>query len=99
PCRPCAPTRRSSDLERLGVRVIAAEARFADHRTVRAGAAVIRPRRFVIATGSTPVVPPIPGIDTVPYVTNETVFANRVLPEHLIVIGGGPIGIELAQAH
>src|SRR5439155_1231722 len=64
-----------------------------------AGEALIRPRRFVIATGSTPVVPPIPGIDTVPYATNETVFANRALPEHLVVIGGGPIGIELAQAH
>src|SRR5207237_1660036 len=76
-----------------------AEARFVDRRTIRAGAAVIRPRRFVIATGSSPVVPPIPGIDRVPYLTNETVLANRVLPEHLVVIGGGPIGIELAQAY
>jgi pyruvate/2-oxoglutarate dehydrogenase complex dihydrolipoamide dehydrogenase (E3) component len=94
-----APNDSAERFERLGVRVIPAEARFVDHRTVRAGAAVIRPRRFVIATGSSPVVPPIPGIDTVPYLTNETVFANRVLPEHLVVIGGGPIGIELAQAH
>src|SRR5439155_20883002 len=94
-----APNDSTERFERLGVRVIAAEARFVDRRTVEAGDALIRPRRFVIATGSTPVVPPIPGIDTVPYVTNETVFANRVLPEHLVVIGGGPIGIELAQAH
>jgi pyruvate/2-oxoglutarate dehydrogenase complex dihydrolipoamide dehydrogenase (E3) component len=94
-----APNDSTERFERLGVRVVAAEARFVDRRTVRAGAAVIRPRRFVIATGSSPVVPPIPGIDTVPYLTNETVFANRVLPEHLVVIGGGPIGIELAQAH
>ncbi len=94
-----APNDSAERFERLGVRVIAAEARFVDRRTVRAGPAVIRPRRFVIATGSMPVVPPIPGIDTVPYLTNETVFANRVLPEHLVVIGGGPIGIELAQAH
>jgi pyruvate/2-oxoglutarate dehydrogenase complex dihydrolipoamide dehydrogenase (E3) component len=94
-----APNDSAERFERLGVRVIAAEARFVDGRNVAAGEALIRPRRFVIATGSTPVVPPIPGIDTVPYVTNETVFANRVLPEHLVVIGGGPIGIELAQAH
>jgi pyruvate/2-oxoglutarate dehydrogenase complex dihydrolipoamide dehydrogenase (E3) component len=94
-----APNDSAERFERLGVRVIAAEARFVDRRTVRAGAAVIRPRRFVIATGSSPVVPPIPGIDTAPYLTNETVFANRVLPEHLVVIGGGPIGIELAQAY
>jgi pyruvate/2-oxoglutarate dehydrogenase complex dihydrolipoamide dehydrogenase (E3) component len=66
---------------------------------MRAGGVEIRPRRFVIATGSRPAVPAIPGLDGVPYLTNETVFANRELPEHLIVIGGGPIGIEMAQAH
>jgi pyruvate/2-oxoglutarate dehydrogenase complex dihydrolipoamide dehydrogenase (E3) component len=94
-----APTDSVERFERLGVRVIAAEARFVDRRTVRAGDTVIRARRFVIATGSAPIVPPIPGLDAVPFFTNETVFANRTLPEHLIVIGGGPIGIELAQAH
>jgi pyruvate/2-oxoglutarate dehydrogenase complex dihydrolipoamide dehydrogenase (E3) component len=66
---------------------------------MRAGEVEIRARRFVIATGSHPVAPPIAGLDEVPYLTNETVFANRELPEHLIVIGGGPIGIEMAQAH
>ena len=85
--------------ERLGVKVIRAEAHFVDSRTVEAGDTVIRPRRFVIATGSHPVVPPIPGLAHVPYLTNETVFANRERPEHLIAIGGGPVGIELAQAH
>jgi pyruvate/2-oxoglutarate dehydrogenase complex dihydrolipoamide dehydrogenase (E3) component len=83
----------------LGVTVLRAEARFVDHRTVRAGAATVRPRRFVIATGAAPVVPAIPGLAGVRFFTNETVFANRTLPGHLIVIGGGPIGIELAQAH
>lgn len=83
----------------LGVTVIEAGARFTDPRTVEAGGTVVRPRRFVIATGSAPAVPPIPGLDTVPYLTNETIFANRELPTHLIVIGGGPVGIELAQAH
>jgi len=94
-----APTDSAERFAGLGVRVIAAEARFLDRRTVRAGDCIIRPRRFVIATGSSPVVPPIPGLDDVPFLTNETVFASRVLPGHLVVIGGGPIGIELAQAH
>lgn len=93
------PNDSQERLERLGVTVIRAEARFVDRYAVQAGDVVIRPRRFIIATGSQPVVPPIPGLDRVPYFTNETVFANRVRPEHLIVIGGGPVGIELAQAH
>jgi pyruvate/2-oxoglutarate dehydrogenase complex dihydrolipoamide dehydrogenase (E3) component len=83
----------------LGVRVLRAEARFTSPHMVRAGDVEIRPRRFVIATGSQPAIPPIPGLAEVPYLTNETIFANRELPEHLIVIGGGPIGIEMAQAH
>ena len=53
----------------------------------------------MLATGSRPTAPPIPGLADVPYLTNETIFANRTLPDHLIVIGGGPIGLELAQAH
>jgi len=85
--------------EGLGVRVLRAEARFTSPRTVRARDVEIRPRRFVIATGSHPAIPAIRGLDNVPYLTNETVFANRRLPEHLIVIGGGPIGVEMAQAH
>ncbi len=94
-----APNDSVERFERLGVTVLRAEARFASARTVQAGEALIRPRRFVIATGSHPAVPPIAGLDRMPYLTNETVFANRHLPEQLIVIGGGPIGIELAQAH
>ncbi|MCR4265570.1 NAD(P)/FAD-dependent oxidoreductase [Nitratireductor sp. ZSWI3] len=83
----------------LGVRVIQAEACFTDARTVRAGDFQIRARRFVVATGSAPFVPPIPGLDGVPYLTNETIFEQQRQPAHLIVIGGGPIGMELAQAH
>jgi pyruvate/2-oxoglutarate dehydrogenase complex dihydrolipoamide dehydrogenase (E3) component len=94
-----APNDSQERFERLGVQVIRAEARFIDRRTAQADGVLIRPRRFVIATGSRPVVPPIPGLDSVPYFTNETIFANRERPEHLIVIGGGPIGIELAQAY
>jgi pyruvate/2-oxoglutarate dehydrogenase complex dihydrolipoamide dehydrogenase (E3) component len=94
-----APNDSVERFERLGVRVLHAEARFTSPRAVRAGDVEIRPRRFVIATGSQPATPPIPGLRDVPYLTNETVFANRQLPEHLIVIGGGPIGVEMAQAH
>ena len=94
-----APNDSAERFEGLGVRVLRAEARFTSPRTVHARGVEIRPRRFVIATGSQPAVPPIPGLDDVPYLTNETVFANHDLPEHLIVIGGGPIGIEMAQAH
>ncbi len=94
-----APNDSIERFETLGIRVIQAEARFADPHTVQAGAISVRPRRFVIATGSAPVVPPLAGLDAVPFLTNETVFDNDALPVHLIVIGGGPVGLELAQAH
>ena len=94
-----APHDSVERFEGLGVRVIQAHGRFTGPAEVTAGAHVIAARRFVIATGSSPAVPPIPGLDTVPYLTNETLWDNRDLPETLIVIGGGPIGIELAQAH
>jgi pyruvate/2-oxoglutarate dehydrogenase complex dihydrolipoamide dehydrogenase (E3) component len=82
----------------LGVHVIEAEGRFTDRNTVMAGDYEIRARRFVVATGSSPGVPPIPGLDKVPFFTNETIFDNDKTLEHLMVIGGGPIGMELAQA-
>ena len=58
----------------------------------------VKARRFVIATGSSPALPPIPGLEAVPYLTNETVFDLTTQPAHLVVIGAGPIGLELAQA-
>ncbi|MEM9062178.1 MAG: FAD-dependent oxidoreductase [Pseudomonadota bacterium] len=85
--------------EGLGVKVIEAMARFVDPNTVEAGGMRVQPRRFVVATGSGPMVPPIPGLDTVPYLTNESLWELRDLPGHLVVIGGGPIGLEMAQAH
>lgn len=84
--------------ESLGVRIIQAAGKFIAPDAMQADNQVIRAKRFVIATGSSPFIPPIPGIDSVPYLTNETVFDLQKLPEHLIVIGGGPIGCELAQA-
>ncbi len=94
-----APVDSQERFEALGVRVIRAKARFVSPTTLEAGGDVITARRFVIATGSRPMLPPIPGLAGVPVLTNETLFDLRERPEHLIIIGGGPIGVEMAQAH
>jgi len=94
-----APNDSVERFESLGVRVLCETARFTSSKELVAGDHRVRAKRFVIATGSSPMVPPIPGLDTVPYFTNETIFANGERPAHLLVIGGGPIGMELAQAH
>jgi pyruvate/2-oxoglutarate dehydrogenase complex dihydrolipoamide dehydrogenase (E3) component len=92
-----APNDSAERFAGLGVRVIKGHAAFKDRRTVAVGETQIRARRFVIATGSAPAVPPIPGLEQSPYFTNETIFGLTALPKHLIVIGAGPIGLELAQ--
>ncbi len=84
--------------EKLGCTVIRAVAAFTGPREVSAGGAIVRAKHIVLATGSSPFVPAIEGLAHVPYFTNETIFLNRHQPEHLIVLGGGPIGCELAQA-
>ena len=94
-----APVDSQARFEGLGVRVIRARARFRSPTTLTAGDHVITARRFVIATGSRPAVPSVPGLGDVPYLTNETLFDLSARPDHLIIIGGGPIGIEMAQAH
>ncbi|PKQ09485.1 MAG: dihydrolipoamide dehydrogenase [Alphaproteobacteria bacterium HGW-Alphaproteobacteria-12] len=94
-----APNDSVARFEGLGVTVIKDHARFRDGRTVLAGNTEITARRFVVATGSRAAVPPIPGLDKVPFYTNENIFENRTCPDHLIIVGGGPIGMELAQAH
>ena len=94
-----APNDSVERFSKLGVNVIKAPARFVSPSVIEAGGQEIEARRFVIATGSSAFVPPVPGLETVPYLTNQTVFDLTEAPEHLIVIGGGPIGLELAQAH
>jgi pyruvate/2-oxoglutarate dehydrogenase complex dihydrolipoamide dehydrogenase (E3) component len=94
-----APTDSKERFAGLGVRVIEGAARFLDARTVTVGDMAIKARRFVIATGSAPALPPIDGLAETPYLTNETVFDLKRVPEHLIVIGAGAVGLELAQAH
>ena len=93
-----APHDSVERFEGLGATVLRAEARFVGPSEVEADGARIRARRFVVATGSQPVVPPLPGLAEVDYLTNETVFELARLPARLIVVGGGPVGCELGQA-
>lgn len=94
-----APNDSVERFEGLGVTVVKATARFTGPTQVEAGETRINARRLVVATGSSAMVPPIDGLSGVPYLTNETIFDLQQIPEHLIVIGGGPIGIEMAQAY
>jgi len=82
----------------LGVRVIAGTARFKDPRTVTVGAISVRARHFIIATGSLPIIPQIPGLAEAPHLTPETVFDLTDCPRHLLVLGAGRSGLELAQS-
>ncbi|MFT4702316.1 MAG: pyruvate/2-oxoglutarate dehydrogenase complex dihydrolipoamide dehydrogenase (E3) component, partial [Yoonia sp.] len=94
-----APLDSVERFEGLGVKVIEEYGAFISETEVQAGDTIIEARRFVVSTGSSPFVPPIPGLDDVTYYTNEDIFDLREKPDHLIVIGGGPIGMEMAQAH
>jgi len=94
-----APTDSPERFEALGVKVIQEYGEFISPNEVKAGDDIITARRIVISTGSSPFVPPIPGLDSVPYETNETLFELREKPGHLLIVGGGPIGMEMAQAH
>ena len=93
-----APQAAPERFEGLGVHVVAGVARFKDALTVVAGATTVRARHFIIATGSTPVIPPIPGLSETPYLTPETVFDLADCPRHLLIIGAGRTGLELGQA-
>jgi pyruvate/2-oxoglutarate dehydrogenase complex dihydrolipoamide dehydrogenase (E3) component len=82
----------------LGVRVRFGPCRFTDDHTVILEGKRLTAKSWIIATGSSPVVPPLEGLSSVPYLTSETIFSERVLPPRLVVLGGGPIGLEIAQA-
>ncbi len=94
-----APHDSVERFEGLGVKVIEAAAKFTGPQEIEAGGKRIQAKRFVISTGSRAMIPPIPGLDETPFFTNENIFDLTETPKHLIVIGGGPIGIEMAQAH
>ena len=93
-----APHDSVERFEKLGVQVVRAQARFTGRAEVSGGDVRVRARKIVIATGSSAVLPSIPGIEDVPVLTNETIFSLEERPDHLLVIGGGPIGVEMAQA-
>jgi len=92
-----APVDSVERFEGLGVQVIQEFGRFISKTEVQAGDNIIEARRFVVSTGSGPFVPPIPGLDQVKHYTNEDIFDLREKPKHLIVIGGGPIGMEMPK--
>ena len=83
----------------LGVNVIEDYATFTSPREIYGGGVTVRPKYTVISTGSSAFIPPIDGLDKTPFLTNETTFDDKTKPEHLIILGGGPIGVEMAQAH
>jgi len=93
-----APIDSQERFEGLGVRVVRERARFLDDRTIASQNVTVRARLMVIAAGARAGVPPIPGLSDVPYLTNETVFGIDALPEHLLILGAGAIGLELGQA-
>ncbi|MGZ5834674.1 MAG: dihydrolipoyl dehydrogenase family protein [Xanthobacteraceae bacterium] len=94
-----APNDSAERFGGLGVQVISGTAQFTDRATVTVGDNItIRARRVVIATGSSPTTPLMPGLEGVEFLTNETIFELAERPQHLIVIGAGPVGLELAQA-
>ena len=94
-----APHDSQERFEGLGVDVIRAKGQLVDKNVVKADGRLLKGKIIVLATGASPVVPPIPGLEDVHYDTNETLFQRTQRPDHLVVVGGGPIGCEMAQAH
>ncbi len=93
-----APHDGREHFEALGVEVLAGEAHFTDDRTIEVGGRRLAAPRIVIATGSRPAIPPVPGLADVQPLTNETLFDLHELPRGLAILGGGPVGAEMAQA-
>ncbi|MBI5407634.1 MAG: FAD-dependent oxidoreductase [Nitrospirae bacterium] len=84
--------------QKLGITVLFGPPRFVDNHQIELNGKRLSAKRFIISTGSSPLIPPIEGLNTIPYLTNETIFSLEQLPPSLIVLGGGPIGAELASA-
>ena len=87
------------ELEKLGIEVVLGAARFLDSRTIQVGERTIQSKAFLIATGARPFVPKVAGLGEVPFLTYERIFDNDRLPGTMVVLGGGPIGLEIAQAY
>jgi pyruvate/2-oxoglutarate dehydrogenase complex dihydrolipoamide dehydrogenase (E3) component len=86
-------------LQGEGIDVILGAAQFVDATKIQIGDLIVHSKRFLVTTGARPLIPPIVGLQDVPYVTYENIFDNDVLPDTMIVVGGGPVGMEMAQAY
>ncbi|MHC4517988.1 MAG: dihydrolipoyl dehydrogenase family protein, partial [Planctomycetota bacterium] len=93
-----AATHPRESYEAEGINVLLGAAKFVDPHTIRVGDRTVSSKKFVICTGSHPLVPPIEGLADIPYLTNETIFSLETLPQSMIVLGAGPIGVEMAAA-
>ena len=94
-----APNDSEARFTALGATVLRDHARFIAPDTLQVGARRLTARRIVIAAGSRAAIPPIPGLAETPHLTNATLFAARPQPAHILILGGGPVGLEMAQAH
>jgi pyruvate/2-oxoglutarate dehydrogenase complex dihydrolipoamide dehydrogenase (E3) component len=92
------PTDSEARFTALGATVLRGEARFVAPDALAVDGRRITARRIVIAAGSSPAMPPIPGLDRVPYLTNTSIFDRGPRPDHLLILGGGPVGLEMADA-
>lgn len=84
-------------LEKDGIDFIKGFAKFVDKNTLDVDGNIIKGKKIIISTGSSPFIPPIKGLDKVDFFTNENIFTQEKLPENIIVLGGGAIGVELSQ--
>ena len=94
-----APQGAAARIAALGIELVRGSGSFADPRTLKVGETAIAARRFVIATGARSSLPDIPGLLSVPYFTTETIFDNTRRLDHLVILGAGPLGLEIAQCY
>ena len=94
-----APMDSEARFAALGAEVLRGEARFVAADAIAVNGRLLHARRFVIATGSRPAIPPIAGLDRVRHLTHLDIFDLPEPPDHLLIVGGGPVGLEMAQAH
>ena len=94
-----APYDAKARLTGLGVRVIEAAGRFINKDTCSAGTYLIKASKFVVATGSSPIIPVIPGLEMIRYLTTDTLFDEEIIPKHLAILGAGSRAIEIGQAY
>jgi pyruvate/2-oxoglutarate dehydrogenase complex dihydrolipoamide dehydrogenase (E3) component len=91
-------THLPESFEKVGINLFFGEPQFIDNHSIKLEDKILSARKFIIATGSSAFIPPIEGLDKIPYLTNETVFDLDILPKSMIALGGGPVSVELSSA-